>query len=142
MMISIPSIDTVVFPLLVTVRETTVELLDRWQQWSDETFSGKYRDAIETLVGGFLLLVCTIVLRAYVIAKVSLPITFSYWFAVNKQRFLAESGLWVEQLTYKLLPVADTFDECWAELAQATAAQQEILGYELSWACHAEDLLT
>ena len=138
MMISIPSTNTVAFPSLVTAKENTAELFDRWQQWSDETFGGKYRDAVETLVGGFLLLVCTVALRAYVIAKVSLPITFGYWFAVNKQRFLAESGLWVEQLTYKLLPVIDTCDECWDELAQAVVVQQEILGYELSWAVSAE----
>ena len=138
MMISIPSTNTVASPSLATVKETTVKLFDCWQQWSDETFGGKYRDAVETLIGGFFLLVCTVVLRAYVIAKVSLPITLSYWFAVNKQRFLAESGLWVEQVAYKLLPVIRSCDECWVELAQATRVQQEILDYELSWAVAAE----
>ena len=133
-MISIPSVNTVAFPSLATIKETTNEMLDCWQQWSDETFSGKYRDAAKTLICVLVLIIFAIALRAYAIAKISLPITFSYWWAVAKQRFYVESGLWIEQLAYKLLPVIECLDDCWRELAQVAVVDRQILEYELSFA--------
>lgn len=138
MTISIPSANAVAFPSLVTVKETIAEWLDRWQNWSDETFGGEYRDALETLIRGLVLLVCVVVFRAYAIAKVCILLTFSYWHGLAEQQFLVESGLWLEQLAFELLPVSECLDECWSELAQQAVAEQQILAYELNWVRSAE----
>ena len=136
-MISVSSINEVAPPSLATIKKTTTELLDRWQDWSDRYFAGKYRDAAETAVCILVLLICAVALRAYVVAKVALPITFSYWLAVAKQRFLVESGLWLEQLAYELLPIVQC-DLFWRTLEQDVIARRQILDYELRCACSAE----
>ena len=124
--------DTVAFPALVTVQENIDSLLDRWQNWSDETFGGEYRDAAETLIWGLLLLVGCTAIRSYDHSKRCLGQALGYWLADAEQQLLAESGLWLEQLVYELLPVSQCLNECWAELEMQVAADWQILAYEVA----------
>ena len=137
MMISNSSINTVAFPSLATIQKTTAELLDRWQQWSDETFGGEYRDLVETVICDIILLVCCTAIYLYDYSKRCLGEAFGYWLTDMEQQFLAESGLWLEQLAFELLPITECFDESWCELAQLTVAARQILDYELSYVCAA-----
>lgn len=137
MTIFIPSIDPIAFPSLPTIEKTTHKLLDRWQQWSDKTFGGKYRDAAEILICGLILLVCCTSIRIYDYSKRCFGKALGYWLAAAEQQFLVESGLWLKQISFELLPVIECFNECWRELAQLAAAERQILDYELSFACAA-----
>ena len=138
-MISIPSIDKVTFSSLATIKGTIAELLDYWQQWSDETFGGKYRDAAETLISGLLLLICCTAIRLYDGSKRCLGEAFGYWLAEAKQQFVAVSGLWIEK-GCKLLPaIIYTCDRAWDDLKALTAINSEVLSYELEWAIAAQE---
>ena len=141
MMISIPSINPVASPTLATIKETANELLDRWQQWSDDTFGGEYRNLVETVIYNILLLIGCTAICMYDDSKRCLGEALGYWLAGAEQQFLAESGLWIQQLAYKLLPVIQACDECWSELARQSVAAQQILAYELNWACSADESL-
>lgn len=126
------SVPAVAFPSLATVQETTNNLLDRWQNWSDETFGGEYRDAVETVIRGLILLACCTAIRLYDRSKRCLGQALGHWLADAEQQFLAESGLWLEQLAYELLPVSQCLDDHWAELEMQVAADWQILAYEIA----------
>ena len=126
------SVPSVAIPSLVTVLDSLDTALDQMQLWSDKYFSGKYRDAAETLLLGFILLVCCIAIKAYDNSKFHVKQAFNYWLAAAEHQFHVESGLWLELLTYELLPASQCFDECWTELAQQAVAAQQILAYEVA----------
>ncbi len=132
MMISLAKATTVAFPSLATIQETVSNQLDRMQAWSDETFGSKYRDAAETLVSGLILLTCCTAIYLYDFLKHYLGQALGYWLAAADQQFLAESGLWLEQLAYELLPVSQCFDQFWAELGSQVVADRQMFVYEVA----------
>ena len=135
-MISILPINPTTFPSQVTAKKITMELLERWQEWSDRHFAGKYRDAAETLICGLILLICAVAIRLYSGLKRCLGEAFGYWLADAEQQFLVESSLWLAQIAFELLPIV-CCDMFWRVLEQDEIAQQQILEHELSWACSA-----
>lgn len=133
-MISVPSFvnaTTVAFPSLATIQETVSNQLDRMQAWSDEIFGGKYRDAAETLICGLILLTCCTAICLYDGSKQHLGQALGYWLVDAEQQLLFESGLWLSQLAFELLPVSQCFDECWTDLELSAVAAQQIFAYEV-----------